>query len=108
MRHLEDLPDDLIHHIFSELGFKDKIRSGLVCKHWDKLLKAGSGGGRHWVVPYDVNFLVTRSSSRWSIREPAGESMIAATKRCVTVYTALDSAPSIPSTCKCQSIMCIL
>jgi hypothetical protein len=60
--HVSDLPHDLVHNIFSKLDFNDKISSGLVCKQWDQLLKAGTFASRHWVVDYDVNTVVSRAA----------------------------------------------
>jgi hypothetical protein len=64
-----DLPHDLTHNIFSKLGFNGKINSGLVCKQWDQLLKAGTDAFRHWVVDYDVNTVVFKAArpNAWAV-----------------------------------------
>jgi hypothetical protein len=85
MRNLVAFPDDVMHLIFSKLSFKEKISCGLVCKQLDKLLKAGSAGGRHWVVNYHVNCQVLRAARLSSNREPAEESFTAATERCIAI-----------------------
>lgn len=56
-----DLPNDVAHIIFAKLEFKDKISAGLVCKQWDKLLKANAGGLRHWVVDYSLEACISNS-----------------------------------------------
>jgi hypothetical protein len=81
-----NLPDDLMHVILSSLDFRDKINAGVVCKQWDRVLKAGSGTARHWVIHFSVNSLVSKSALRTSSRQPAAESLIAATERCVECF----------------------
>jgi hypothetical protein len=78
------LPEDLLHVIFSKLGFKDKISAGLVCKQWDQLLKTGTPATRHWVVRYRLNSLV---SSRSCITRSKGllAERLENANRCVTV-----------------------
>jgi hypothetical protein len=89
MRNLVSVPDDVLHVIFALLEFRDKISAGLVCKQWDHLLKAGSAAGRHWVVVYDVERLVSRPALTRAKGDPAGESMVAAAERCVTCFHLL-------------------
>jgi hypothetical protein len=62
-KHNAILPHDVMHNIFSKLKFEDKISSGLVCKQWDHLLKAGAAAGRHWVVCYNLNRAVSKRPS---------------------------------------------
>jgi hypothetical protein len=59
LRHIPDLPDDLMHIIFSQLKFRDKIFSGQVCKHWDRLLKENSAAARHWEIAFNIDSLVS-------------------------------------------------
>jgi hypothetical protein len=59
LKHLSDLPNDLMHVIFSKLEFLDKVTAGLVCKHWYHLLRAGTTAAKHWVVDYDVDNMVS-------------------------------------------------
>jgi hypothetical protein len=107
MRHLENLPDDLMHVIFYRLDFRDKVSAGLVCKHWDQLLKIGSAAGRHWVVDYNVNRLVSKSASLYSNNEAAGEEMLVAMERCVTVLASFSQCTKHPPLCKCNKITCL-
>lgn len=55
-----DLPNDAAHIILSKLEFRDKVSAGLVCKHWDELLKAKTGAFRHWVVNYNLDTCVSK------------------------------------------------
>jgi hypothetical protein len=52
-----DLPDDLMYVIFEKLEFMDKVSAGLVCKHWEQLLRANAPAARQWVVDYNVDRL---------------------------------------------------
>lgn len=58
--HILEMPQDLQYRIISKLPFKSKLNAGLVCKHWDLLLRAGTPTERHWVVELNVNALVSR------------------------------------------------
>jgi hypothetical protein len=79
------LHDDVLHVIFCKLGFRDKINAGLVCKDWDKLLKAGTSTSRHWDVSYNFDKIV--SSNAWAIRGLAPERLIDGVGRYVSGST---------------------
>jgi hypothetical protein len=49
------LPDDVVHAVFLKLNFMEKVNAGLVCKHWEHLLRACTVAARHWVVNYNVD-----------------------------------------------------
>jgi hypothetical protein len=71
-----------MHNIFSKLGFSDKISAGLVCNHWDRLLKTGTAASRHWVVDYNVD-TIDPSTACPSNKGPIAEKFIII-KRCAT------------------------
>jgi hypothetical protein len=49
------LPDDVMHVVFLKLNFMDKVNTGIVCKQWDQLPRAGTAAARHWVFNYNVD-----------------------------------------------------
>jgi hypothetical protein len=57
------LPDDLMHIIFSNLDMKEKVTAGMVCKHWDRVLRSSTPAGRHWVIDFKVNQVVCTASA---------------------------------------------
>jgi hypothetical protein len=54
-----DLPHDLMHIIFSNLDFDDKVNAGQVSKLWDQLLRANAPAARHWDVYYDLDAIAS-------------------------------------------------
>jgi hypothetical protein len=84
-RHIATLPDDLMHHIFSRLEFRDKVNASQTCKEWDQLLKAGIENARHWVVNYNIDTTVSRSATRTAKRLGPAQPFEFYTERCVTV-----------------------
>jgi hypothetical protein len=85
IRHIANLPDDLMHIVFGMLEFRDKINASGVCKQWDQLLKAGTDNARHWVVNYNVDTIVSSSATRTAKSLPPAQRLEFYTERCVTV-----------------------
>lgn len=62
-----NLPEDLLHMIFSNLGFRDKVSAGMVCKEWEKVLQDGTVATRHWEVDYSVSDAARKTVSSTSM-----------------------------------------
>lgn len=81
-----ELPDDLMHVIFSKLHHREKVNAGQVCKSWDRLLKDGSAEGKHWgFVCCNVDRGLPSQAS--TTREKLLEHFETGIGRCVTVLT---------------------
>jgi hypothetical protein len=57
--HMSVLPDDLLRIILWKLCLSEKITAGLVCKHWDQVLKSGTAASRHWVLDYNIDIILS-------------------------------------------------
>lgn len=53
------LPDEIMHVIFNQLELNDKINAGIVCRHWEQLLRAGSLAAEHWIVDYNDDVMAS-------------------------------------------------
>jgi hypothetical protein len=66
MVNILSLPHDVIINILSKLEFRDKVMAGLACKQWDDILVVGSVGGKHWIVDFNVDIIVSRAGFKTS------------------------------------------
>lgn len=85
------LPHELMHVIFGKLHLKDKLSAGLVCKHWDQLLKAGTADARHFHVEYNLDTLYSSTACKATDvsapKYPRPECKDTILERCGTVLT---------------------
>lgn len=67
------LPDDILHLIFSNLDFGDKVTAGLVCTRWDKVLRGKLSGKPHWDVWYNLDSICSAPTILYSPKQTAVE-----------------------------------
>jgi hypothetical protein len=82
---LPELPHDVLLTIFPNLDFQQKITAGLVCKHWNEVLKTSTPSPRLWEVEYDVDAILSRLAFTATYDGHVPEDLIAPIVRYVAI-----------------------
>ncbi len=86
---VDDLSNDTLLEVLSDLEFRDKIRAGKVCKRWNNLLKTNPPAGRHWEVDYSFDAILSGPAHMATDNVYVPEDCITDSLRHVTVCAPL-------------------
>lgn len=104
LRYTAQLPQELWHIIFAKLDLKDKLNVGLVCKHWDQLLRAGTADAEHWRVEYNLDTIWSSASIKTLKKGPPQDRLDSIIEGCATALTPSVTGRNVPLHCPVVNI----